>query len=36
MPILLWVVYPIALWSACAGIIVPPGHETTVEELPNP
>ena len=21
MPIFLWVIYPIAIWSACAGII---------------
>jgi hypothetical protein len=21
MPILLWVIYPLAIWSACAGII---------------
>jgi hypothetical protein len=36
MPILLWVIYPIALWSACDGIIAPPNNETTAESCPNP
>jgi hypothetical protein len=33
MPILLWVVYPIALWSACAGMIVPLSEAARDEDL---
>jgi hypothetical protein len=35
MPILLWVVYPIVLWSACAGIIAPLGEAAHKDEPPN-
>jgi hypothetical protein len=34
MPILLWVIYPIAIWSAYAGMINDRSHVAS-EELPN-
>ncbi|MFL6797363.1 MAG: hypothetical protein ACJ8F3_08120 [Xanthobacteraceae bacterium] len=29
MPILLWIIYPIAVWSACAGMINDPNADSS-------
>ena len=33
MPILLWVIYPLAIWSACAGMISDDGKAGPEKEF---
>jgi hypothetical protein len=35
MPILLWVIYPIAIWTACAGMINDTSRGAGERGLPN-